>query len=274
ALANGAPDEEIERLMNELQQAMDKYVEALAEKMKRDMQNGRPQQQFDPNAMQVRRDDLQKMLDRARDLAKGGARQAARDMLAKLQEMLENLQAQPQQQATDPAMQQAMQMLDDMDNLAKRQQELLDKTFRQSQQLGQGESLPNGDPGAAEQEQLRRDLGDLMRRYGEMMGDISRSLGRAERSMRDATEALRQGQPGQAIDPQTQALGELQKGTQDMASAMMQQLQQQAGARPGQIPNPRRDPLDCNENGVNSIDTSDVRIPEQSDVQRAKELID
>jgi len=275
ALANGAPDEEIERLMNELQQAMDKYVEALTEKMKRDMQAGRPQQQFDPNAMQLRREDLQKLLDRARDLAKGGARQAARDMLSKLQEMLENLQAQQQQQATDPAMQQAMQMLDDMDNLAKRQQQLLDKTFRQSQQLGQGESLPNGDPGAAEQEQLRHDLGDLMRRYGEMMGDIPRALGRAERSMRDATEALKQGQPGQAVDPQSQALGELQKGAQDMASAMMQQLQQQAGARPGQEPgNQGRDPLGRNENGVGAIDTTDVQIPEQSDVQRAKQLID
>ena len=275
ALANGAPDEEIERLMNELQQAMDKYVSALAEKMKRDMQQGGRQQQFDPNAMEVRRDDLQKMLDRARELAKGGARQAAKDMLAQLQDMLENLQAQPQQQPKDPAMAQAMQMLDDMDNLAKRQQQLLDKSFRQSQQMGQGESMPSSDPSAAEQEQLRRDLGDVMRRYGEMMGDIPRSLGRAERSMRDATEALKQGAPGQAVDPQTQALGELQKGMQDMASAMMQQLQQQAGTRPGQEPGSQgRDPLGRNENGLGAIDTTDVQIPEQSDVQRAKQLID
>ena len=278
ALANNASDQEIERLMNELQQAMDKYMDALTEKMKRDMQQAgrQQQQQFDPNAMQVRRDDLQKMLDRARELAKGGARQAAKDMLAQLQEMLENLEAQQQQQQpTDPAMAQAMQMLDDMEGLAKRQQQLLDKSFRQSQQMGQGESMPNGDPGATDQEQLRRDLGDVMRRYGDMMGDIPRSLGRAERAMRDATQALKQGQPGQAVDPQSQALGELQKGMQDMATAMMQQLQQQAGTRPGQEPgNTGRDPLGRNENGLGAIDTTDVQIPEQSDVQRAKELID
>jgi uncharacterized protein (TIGR02302 family) len=278
ALANNAPDEEIERLMNELQEAMDEFMAALTEKLKRDMeqQGGRPhQRQFDPNMMEVHREDLQKLLDRARELAKGGARDAARDLLAQLQEMLENLQAMPFEQQTDPAMAEALQMLDDMDSLAKRQQELLDQSFRHSQQLGEGERMPNGDPGAADQEALRRQLGDLMRRYGEMMGDIPRSLGRAERSMRDATEALEQGAPGQAIEPQTQALGELQKGLQDMANAMMEQLQQQAGNRPGQDPtNQGRDPLGRDENGMGAIDTRDVEIPDQSDVQRARALIE
>lgn len=278
ALAEGAPDEEIERLMNELQEAMDQFMSALSEKLRRDMeqQGARPhQRQFDPNMMEVHREDLQKLLDRARDLARGGAREAARDLLAQLQEMLENLQAMPFEQATDPAMAEALQMLEDMDGLAQRQQQLLDQSFRNSQQLGEGERMPNGDPSAGAQEALRRELGELMRRYGEMMGDIPRSLGRAERSMRDATEALEQGMPGQAIDPQTQALGELQKGLQDMANAMMQQLQQQAGTQPGQDPSGQgRDPLGRNENGLGAIDTTDVEIPEQSDVQRARALIE
>ncbi len=279
ALANDASDEEIERLMNELQQAMDEFMTALTEKLKRDMeqQAGRPhQRQFDPNMMEVHREDLQKMLERARELAKGGARDAARNLLSQLQEMLENMQAMPYGQQTDPATAEAMQMLDDMDKLAKRQQELLDQTFRHSQEMGEGQqSMPNGDPGAADQEALRGELGELMRRYAEMMGDIPRPLGRAERAMRDATEALQQGKPGAAIDPQSQALSELQKGMQDMANAMMQQLQQQAGRNPGQDPSGRgRDPLGRNENGTGAIDTTDVKIPEQSDVQRARELID
>jgi len=279
ALANNAPDEEIERLMDELQKAMDEYMTALMDKLQRDMerQGGRPnqRQQFDPNTMQVQREDLQKMLDRARELARGGARDAARNMLAQLQEMLENLQAAPLDGTTDPATAEAMQMLEDMDSLAQRQQQLLDQTFRNAQQLGEGQQMPNGDPGAAEQEALRRELGDIMRRYGEMMGDIPRALGRAERAMRDATEALQQGQPGDAIDPQSQALGELQKGMQDMAGAMMEQLQQQAGRQPGQDASGQgRDPLGRDENGMGAIDTTDVQIPDQSDIQRAKQLID
>jgi uncharacterized protein (TIGR02302 family) len=279
ALADGAPDEEIERLMDELQAAMDKFMAALAEKLQRDMaqQGGRPphQRRFDPNMMELHREDLQKLLDRARDLARGGARDAARDLLARLQEMLENLQAMPLDSPTDPAMAEALRMLDDMDSLAQRQRRLLDQTFQHSQQLGEGERMPGGDPGAADQEQLRRELGEMMRRYGEMMGDIPRSLGRAERAMRDATEALEQGLPGEAIGPQTQALGELQQGLQDMASAMMQQLQMQAGAQPGQDPTTQgRDPFGRNENGIGAIDTTDIEIPDQSDVQRARALIE
>lgn len=278
ALANNAPDEEIERLMDELQKAMDEYMTALMEKMQRDMerQAGRPHpRQFDPNMMEVQREDLQKMLDRARELARGGAREAARDMLAQLQEMLENLQAMPMDGVTDPATAEAMQMLEDMDSLARRQQQLLDQTFRNAQQMGEGQQMQGADPGAGEQEALRRELGDIMRRYGEMMGDIPRSLGRAERSMRDATEALEQGQPGSAVDPQSQALGALQQGMQDMASAMMEQLQQQAGRQPGQDQSGQgRDPLGRDENGMGAIDTTDVQLPEQSDIQRAKQLID
>jgi uncharacterized protein (TIGR02302 family) len=281
ALANGASDEEIERLMDELQQAMDKFMQALVEKMQREMQQaGRPHDRgFDPNKMQVRREDLQKMLERARELAKGGARQAARDLLAQMQEMLENLQAQPFPGQQDPATAEAMQLLDDMDQLAQRQKDLLDRTFRRSQEQQdsqQGEQGQGGDPSAREQEALRRALGDVMRRYGEMMGDIPRPLGRAERAMRDASKALEQGQPGQAVEPQGQALSELQQGMQEMANSMMQQLHQQMLGQRGndQQQGQNRDPLGRDENGMGMFDTSDVKIPEQSDVQRAKELID
>ena len=38
-----------------------------------------------------------------------------------------------------------------------------------------------------------------MRQLGEMGGEIPRPLGRAERAMRDAGQALQQGQPGAAV---------------------------------------------------------------------------
>ncbi len=274
ALAGDASDEEIERLMNELQKAMDEFMNALMKQMQREAGQPRQRQEMSREGMQLERQDLQKMLDRARELARGGARQAARDLLAQLQEMLENLRTQPGGE-TDPATAEAMQMLDDMDRLTRGQQELLDQTFRRSQEMQPGEQLPGGTQGAKEQEQLRRALGDIMRRYGEMMGDIPRSLGRAERSMKDAAEALGEGQPGQAVDPQTQALGELQQGMQDMANAMMQQLGRQPGQGQGQEQfGQNRDPLGRNQDGMGMIDTSDVLIPEQSDVQRAKELME
>ena len=94
AMEQGAEDAELERLMEELQQAMDEFLQELTRQA---MEQG---QQMPPEAMQrpqngqtVDRRDLQEMLDRARELMRSGARDAAREMLAQLQEMLENLRA-------------------------------------------------------------------------------------------------------------------------------------------------------------------------------------
>ncbi|MGH6933652.1 MAG: TIGR02302 family protein [Dongiaceae bacterium] len=273
ALANNASDEEIERLMNELQQAMDKFIAALAQQLERE--SGRPRQRMvDRNAIELQRDDLQKMLERARELSRSGAREAARDLLAQLQEMLENLRMQPGDSEMDPMTAEALKMLEQMDDLSRRQQELLDQTFRRAQDMEPGQE-GEGRAGAAEQEALRRALGEMMRRYGDMMGEIPTPLGRAERSMRDATGALRQGLPGKAIDPQTRALSELQQGMQEMASEMMKQLGRQGARHHGEgAIGQARDPLGRNQNGMGMIDTGDVQIPDQSDVQRAKQIID
>src|SRR5439155_8312765 len=88
ALAKNAPDDEIERLMRELQQALDRYLQALAENMARNPDQA--EQPVDPSTVISSR-DLQRMLDRARDLAKNGDRDQARELLSQLQNMLENL---------------------------------------------------------------------------------------------------------------------------------------------------------------------------------------
>jgi len=76
ALAKNAPDAEIERLMNELRQALDRYLQSLAEEMQRNPDAAR--QPADPSKVITGR-DLQRMLDRAREMARSGARDQARD---------------------------------------------------------------------------------------------------------------------------------------------------------------------------------------------------
>ena len=104
ALAKNAPDEEIERLMKELQQALDRYLQALAEEHGSATRPTQAKQPIDPSKVITSR-DLQRMLDRARELARNGARDQARELLSQLQNMLENLRtAQPgqmQQQAVE-----------------------------------------------------------------------------------------------------------------------------------------------------------------------------
>jgi uncharacterized protein (TIGR02302 family) len=200
ALAKNAPDEEIERLMKELQQALDRYLQALAENMARNPDQA--QQPIDPSKVISSR-DLQRMLDRARDLARNGGRDQARELLSQLQNMLENLRMARPGQMPQQGSSEGQQMMRGMREMMQRQQQLLDRSFRAQQQqqgqqgqpgrTGQRGQQPGGDQqdpnaqmgdAAGQQEGLRRTLGEMMRRLGDGLGDIPDPLGRAERAMR------------------------------------------------------------------------------------------
>src|SRR5437660_4004529 len=300
ALAKNAPDAEIERLMNELRQALDRYLQSLAEEMQRNPDAAR--QPADPSKVITGR-DLQRMLDRAREMARSGARDQARELLSQMQNMLENLRAArpgQMQRGTN----QAQQMMRGLQDLMQRQQQLLDKSFRaqrqpgqpgQQDRMGQQRGQP-GQPGeedagqsgemgeeAGQQEDLRHQLGDIMRRLGEGMGDIPDPFGRAERAMRDATGALQRGQPGEAIGPQTEALDQLQQAARDFAQQMQRRMQGQwgnpnedeVGATDG-MPRDRveRDPLGRPLSNNGTYDQGDVKIPDQNTLQKAREILD
>ena len=310
ALAKNAPDAEIDRLMRELQQALDRYLRSLAENMARNPEQGQ-QQPIDPSQIITGR-DLQRMLDRARELARDGARDQARELLSQLQNMLENLRtAQPGQMQRGAS--EAQQMMRGMQDMMRRQQQLLDRSFRAEQrQQGQpgqqgerGEPGQQGQPGeigqsgqqgggeepdgmdmgdaAGQQEALRHMLGEMMRRMGDGLGEIPDPLGRAERAMRDATEALRNGEPGQAIPPQTDALDRLQQAAREFAEQMQRRLGEaggqlasdERGKNSGQSGSrSERDPLGRPLSNNGSYDQGDVKIPDQNTLQRAREILD
>jgi len=286
-----------------LQQALDRYLQSMAEQMAREPDQAMPP--VDPSRVLSSR-DLQRMLDRARELARNGNRDQAKELLSQLQNMLENLRmARPGQmgQGSD----QAQQMLRGLRDMMHRQQQLLDRSFRaqrQGQQQGQqpgqqpgqqgqqgrmgqrgqqgGDPDAMGDLGeaAGQQEALRHSLGDMMRRLGDQMGDIPDPFGHAERAMRDATEALKRRKPGQAIDPQTEALDQLQQAARDVA----QQIQRQMGLNRGDSDRDgsdgqgrersERDPLGRPLSNNGNYDQGDVKIPDQNTLQKARDILD
>jgi uncharacterized protein (TIGR02302 family) len=306
ALAKGAPDAEIDKLMRELREALNRYLQALAQEMQRHPEQD--SQPIDPSQIITGR-DLQRMLDRARELAQSGARDQARQLLSQLQNMLENLRtARPGQQQRGGD--QAQQMMRGLQDMMRRQQQLLDKSFRaqrqqdQQQRTGQGQqqrgpqqrgqpqggdeqdsASDGGEMGdeAGQQDGLRRMLGEMMRQLGDGMGDIPDPFGRAERAMRDATGALQRGQPGDAIGPQTEALDQLQQAARDFA----QQLQQRLGTGFGP-PNEgevgasdrgagdrlERDPFGRPLSNSGTYDQGDVKIPDQNILQKSRQILD
>lgn len=306
ALDREAEDEELQRLMDELQTAMDQFLDAMEEQIRQALERGEQPPQIPPmtDARVMDRQDLQEMMDQMRRMAETGARDAAREMLSQLQQMMENMRAGTMAQMQQ-GQSQAGEMMRELQELTQRQQELLDQSFRESQGRMQGmqnqmpgmqgqspnrQGRPGGNDGqpgqmgqggrqpddAAAQEALRRQLGDLMRRFGETMGDIPGPLGRAERAMRNAENALGQGQPGMAVPPQTTAVDELQQGLQSMAEQMAQQMmgQQPGGQQPFQRQGQGRDPLGRQLPGFGWGNSESVRIPEEADLQRAREILD
>jgi uncharacterized protein (TIGR02302 family) len=292
ALMSNASDAELEKLTSQLQEALDRYLTELSRQAQQQQaQQGQQQTApIDPSQL-VDRKDLQSMLDRARDLMRSGARDAAQQLLSQLQQMLENLQAATGQMQPSPS----QQSLADLQKMIQLQQGLLDRSYRmqqgeqgQSEQDGeQGQKMPNGgdrdgqmpdSPGraAAEQEGLRRALGELMRRMGEQGMQIPRALGQAELQMRGARDALKGGQPADAVPSQSQALDLMQQGGQ----AMLEQMQRQAGNGPGQGENGMRDgrrgrdPLGRAQFNDGGFDPNGTQVPEEAELGRARHILE
>lgn len=296
ALANNAPDAEIDRLMRELSQALDRYMQSLAQ----NMQNNPAEDTPPPAGSKVITDrDLQRMLERARQLAQSGDKEQARQLLSQLQDMLENLRTARPGQAGQRGAGEAQQMMRDLQNLMQRQQQLLDRSFRaqrrpgpgqeqgdqtgQSAQPGDGQdSSRMGDLGdaAQQQEALRHALGDMMRHMSDGLGDIPDPLGRAERAMHDAVGALQRGAPGDAVSPQSEALDQLQQGARDFAKQLQQQLSKGMGTggfeATGRMPpdSGDRDPFGRPLSADGTYDQGDVAIPDDTVLQKSRQILD
>ncbi len=297
ALRKGADDREIERLMDELQRAMDKYMQALAEHLRK---NGMTAEQMNPMTSQMMESaDLQRMLDQARELSQAGARDAAKRMLQQLNQMLNQLRNGARLARPQAGQNQARKALNQLRELSRRQQQLLDKTFRQ-QQMGrqgrqQGQQQPGrqgqqrrgqqGRPNATQQlapgqGQLRRDLGRMMLQMDEMLGAIPPSMGRAERAMKGAAEALGKGDAARAARDQAEALSQLRQAAEQMAEQMARQQQPGAmglgmGRPQGRMPQRDRDPFGrrTGQGANGETDMDGVKVPTRRELLRSREIM-
>lgn len=309
ALRDGKLGEELDQVMRQLQEAMDRYMQALAERLE---EMGLDQLPPMANLPEMQTQDIQDMMDRIQEMAETGNRDAAEQMLAEMQQMMEQLRDGLQMQQSNPAMANARRMMDDLRSLADDQQQLLDRTFEESQnersgafqrpRLGQrqpGEQQPGQQqgqrqqgqqpgqqqgqgPSVADQEALRKRLGELMMQMDETFGQIPENMGQAEQQMEQAGNNMGKGEFGDAANNQTQALEELRNATNQMAEAMAQQFGAQLGLGNGQ---PQRsgnqqgfDPFgrrNSNENGQGStVEDADVQLPNRMEILRAREILE
>ncbi|MEZ5648202.1 MAG: TIGR02302 family protein [Alphaproteobacteria bacterium] len=300
ALEQNASDPEIEHLIDQLQQALQRYMQALMEEAARQLAEGADLQPVDPSQT-IDMQDIQSMLDTLRDMARSGAKDKAKQLLSQMRDLLERLRAAPSLAFDSRRQSAADSMMREMQDLIERQRQLMDKTFQgmngqQDAQPGpmgqpQGKGNPGtqpGDPTSGQlgeiQQYLRQRLGDIARRMGERGAEIPHAFGKADQAMRDAADALGRGDPGQAVDPQGQALEQLRQGMRSAMEALQQQGQdpgQAFGQEPGNRSDPRmgypkddRDPLGRPLSGQSGINNGDVVVPEHGELQRSREILD
>ena len=312
ALEDGASPDEIARLMDELRQAMQEFLQSyMAEMAERGMEN---MPRMPSDMQELTGQELQDLLDRIEDLAQLGDMDAAQELLSQLQQMLDNLQmAQPGQMS--PMDEEMMRQMDELADMMRQQQQLMDETFQLNQGRRPGErgEGQQGEQGPLTQEeferlmeQLQQGQGDLAQRLQELMEEMQggqqgegeqgegqgqqgengqgqgmqpgegmgRSLGRAGRAMGDATRSLGDRAAGDAYGYQGEALDALREGLQGMMQQMYANQPGQDGQQFGGQPMGRRDPLGRPQRTEGPDLGQNVKIPDEIDVERARRILE
>jgi uncharacterized protein (TIGR02302 family) len=260
------------------------------------MKNQDLAQQMPQDGQELRQGDLQRMLDQIEDLAKSGNRDQARDLLSQLQDMMNNLQAGRMQRGQSGEQNSEMrQQMDKLGEIMRRQQEMMNETFRLDQmQRGQNE---RGEQGQGQQgegqpmtpEEFAEAMKQLQQGQGQLQGDLEglmkglegmgiqpgEGFGDAGEAMGEAEGSLGRGEGGRAVGEQGRALEALRRGAQDM----MQQLQamqgdQGEGQEGGRQRSADRDPLGRPRATTGPDFGDSVEVPDEIDVQRARQILE
>ena len=258
ALAAHAPQQVIDQLLQRYNQAMQRYLSALAQ----NSQNaGRQPPPDDPNAKTLGFDDLQKLMLAIQQLSQSGNREQAAQMLAALQNMLENMRISRQASGQGGTSQQNSELnraIQEYGNLMGQQRALMDKTLRQQQ--GKGDPKDGGAQGLARQQQeLHRKLDEAQQRLGAKLG---KGLGKAGQAMDQAQRSLNGKDLMNARNAQENALSEMRQGADELAKEMQ-------NGKYGQD-NGQEDPLGRGQTGPGP----GIKLPDANDLARARDILE
>jgi uncharacterized protein (TIGR02302 family) len=262
AMQQGAPQSVIDALMQRYNQALQRYLQAMAKNAQ--ASNGPPP----PGTKVITPDDIEKMMKLIQQLAQSGSRDAAAKMLAMLQSLLENMQMSGGSGGGgqgDKAMSDAIQGLSD---LMGRQRQLMDKTYREGQDAG--DPKDGGGKGLSQQQgKLRDDLNALLKGLGDKGKAAGKNFGEAGKDMGQAQGQLGAKSFDDAGKSEQQALDAMRKGTAALAQALMQQQSGQ-GMKPGGQ-NGNEDPLGRENGAQGSINGG--KIPDKDSLARARAIL-
>jgi uncharacterized protein (TIGR02302 family) len=281
---------DMQRMAREMQEAarqgdLERMREQLAqlERALEALQQGRTARMESPERQQQREQGQQMM-------------GAVNDMLQRQGSLMDRshqrAQDQQQQRGQQRGQQQQQRGQQQQGQQQQGQQQQGQQQRGQQQQGQQGQQNQQGQMDARQQQALRRALGELMQQFGDFSGEVPEPLGRADRAMRDAVEALRQGNEPGAQSAQQRAIEALQQGAREMQNQMAGRMglmesgdgegepggentdqggegegeSRQMGEGRDPLGRPRRDAVGGRDEG------SDVVVPNEMELQRTREI--
>jgi uncharacterized protein (TIGR02302 family) len=204
AMERGADQQELQRLMDELRQAMDKFLREFAQRMQEQMRNqqGENQQNMPPPDRMITENDLNRMMEQMQEMMRRGDMAEAQRLLEELRNILENLQtAQPNGRMSDPMAQQMQRQMQELDSMARDQQQLRDETFRE----GQNRRMQQGQRGQRQQQGQRQ---QGQRQQGQRQPGQRGQQGQQGEGEEQAENGEGQQGDGQSLSQRQQALRE------------------------------------------------------------------
>ena len=273
AIRNGASPAEIDRLMQEMRDALDTYM---AQEAQKNAQNLDEPNQFDPNSPKITQDQLQAMLDQLQSLMQQGRTAEAQELMEQLRDLMNNMKVTQGEGSGSGKGSPGQQAMKDLGQTLRDQQKLSDDSFRDLQDGG-----PDGERLADRQKRLKDDI-DQLRRSGTLPGagdpkgtEGRKALDDAGRAMEDAEKALRDGDLPQALDKQAQALDALRQGIRHLGDAMAQNRADPADPNAQQTgPEGQRDPLGRDGTTGTQMGADHGLLQGQDVYRRAQELLD
>ncbi|MEO1637998.1 MAG: DUF4175 domain-containing protein [Pseudomonadota bacterium] len=153
AMRNGASDEEIAELMQELREATDDYLRMLAEEAEpgdgTDMADNGQQQ-----GQQMGMDELQALMDRIEELMQEGRMAEAQELMEQLNQMMENLRVTQGEGGEGGPQTPGQQSMQDLADTLRDQEDLSDDSFSELQdQFNPNQQQPDQQPGQQGQQQ-------------------------------------------------------------------------------------------------------------------------
>ncbi|MEQ1710560.1 MAG: TIGR02302 family protein, partial [Hyphomicrobium sp.] len=235
ALENGASEDEIRQLMQEMKQALNDYMRELQKEAAAN-QSEMPEGS-DPNNQTLSQQDLERMMKNIEDMAKSGAREQAQQMLSEMRDLMERMQSGRMAKEQQKQNREAMQKMDELGNMVGEQQKLMDDTFsemreqdQQGQPRGQGQQRgqQQGQPKQGQGQQRGQQQGQQgqkgqqgQRGQGQQQGQ---QQGEGQQGQGQRTPGSK-GQLGQRQSGLSDKLGKLQRDMRDLGMGDSQQLE-------------------------------------------------